>query len=203
MKRTFVSFPITDFLYVKKQLLYWASQFNVCCFLDNHHYSFNYHSYECVLGAGVDSYLSADAGNALSGLKQFCSNKEDWIFGHFGYDLKNELENLESSHADGVMFPDLFFFIPEVVVLLSDSEILVGATAANAGKLTEDIFGINPAIHPPSHVNITSRFSRKEYINTIRELQYHILRGDCYEVNFCQDFFLKKPPPIPYRFIYH
>jgi para-aminobenzoate synthetase component 1 len=31
--------------------------------------------------------------------------------------------------------------------------------------------------------------SREEYISKIKALQVHILRGDCYEINFCQEFF--------------
>jgi len=34
-----------------------------------------------------------------------------------------------------------------------------------------------------------SRFTREEYLATVVALQGHILRGDCYEVNFCQEFF--------------
>jgi para-aminobenzoate synthetase component 1 len=35
----------------------------------------------------------------------------------------------------------------------------------------------------------TPRFTREEYLDTVRHLQQHILRGDCYEINFCQEFF--------------
>ena len=33
---------------------------------------------------------------------------------------------------------------------------------------------------------IHSTISRNEYLQTIDQLQKHILRGDCYEINFCQ-----------------
>jgi para-aminobenzoate synthetase component 1 len=36
---------------------------------------------------------------------------------------------------------------------------------------------------------IESRISREDYIDAVKKLQQHILRGDCYEVNFCQEFF--------------
>ena len=32
------------------------------------------------------------------------------LFGHFSYDLKNQLENLSSKNPDHVLFPDLHFF---------------------------------------------------------------------------------------------
>ena len=40
-----------------------------------------------------------------------------------------------------------------------------------------------------SKVEIKSRFSKSEYIDIIEKLRNHILRGDCYEINFCQEFF--------------
>jgi para-aminobenzoate synthetase component 1 len=39
------------------------------------------------------------------------------------------------------------------------------------------------------NAQVQSRFSQKEYIATIQLLQQHILRGDCYEINFCQEFY--------------
>jgi len=33
------------------------------------------------------------------------------------------------------------------------------------------------------------RLDRTEYIQKIKSLQAHILKGDCYEINFCQEFF--------------
>ncbi|HEY5967240.1 MAG TPA: anthranilate synthase component I family protein, partial [Chitinophagaceae bacterium] len=38
-------------------------------------------------------------------------------------------------------------------------------------------------------VNIQQRVSKTEYIETIGQLKKHILRGDCYEINYCMEFF--------------
>lgn len=35
------------------------------------------------------------------------------------------------------------------------------------------------------------RLTRAEYLRRVRMLQEHILRGDCYEINFCQEFFAR------------
>ena len=35
----------------------------------------------------------------------------------------------------------------------------------------------------------SQKISKEEYIKTIEQLRQHILRGDCYEINFCQEFF--------------
>ena len=36
---------------------------------------------------------------------------------------------------------------------------------------------------------LKSKFSREEYLETVKKLQAHIAKGDCYEICFCQEFF--------------
>jgi len=39
------------------------------------------------------------------------------------------------------------------------------------------------------NINIQSRINKEEYTQIISKLKQHILRGDCYEINFCMEFF--------------
>jgi para-aminobenzoate synthetase component 1 len=39
---------------------------------------------------------------------------------------------------------------------------------------------------------IQNRIPKEEYLSIIRSLQRHILRGDCYEINFCQEFYAEQ-----------
>jgi para-aminobenzoate synthetase component 1 len=41
----------------------------------------------------------------------------------------------------------------------------------------------------PAIVNVQCRQSRQDYIQAVEALKKHIRRGDCYEVNYCMDFF--------------
>ena len=36
---------------------------------------------------------------------------------------------------------------------------------------------------------IQSRVTEEKYINTVKKLQAHMLHGDCYEINYCQEFY--------------
>ncbi|HYE54305.1 MAG TPA: aminodeoxychorismate synthase component I, partial [Chitinophagaceae bacterium] len=71
-------------------MLNWVNRFNICCFLDDHQYALSPHTYECLAGAGAIDIIHAPAGNAYTRLKEFASLHNDWLFGHFAYDLKNE-----------------------------------------------------------------------------------------------------------------
>lgn len=185
------SFTVSNFEETKQKLLNWATRFSSFCFLDNHQYQTKPHTVECLLAAGVKRELRADAGTAFNQLQQFIESEADrtgWLFGHLGYDLKNEIEQLSSSHPDGIGFPDLFFFEPEIVIRLNKDEMTI--ETKDAEKIYEEILSETlqtQVVHHP--VKIQSRLSREEYISIIDKLKQHILRGDCYEINFCQEFF--------------
>jgi len=125
------------------------------------------------------------------------------MFGHFGYDLKNEIENLVSENEDNINFPDLFFFIPEIIIELSNDKINIGLSGNNHNDILNEIeataFTDYKDEVSPKKV-IQSKFNKEEYIETIDTLKKHILRGDCYEINFCQEFFIKditiEPLPV-------
>lgn len=177
-------------------MLNWIQQFSTFCFLDNHQYQIPPHSMECLLGAGLKRSVCvpvASSGNTgLSALDQFQSfqGKEAnrWLFGHLSYDLKNEIEQLSSSHPDPVGFPDLYFFEPEIVIRISENEITIDG--AHPEKIFADINAITPAAGIPLKLTtVTNGMSKEAYCAVIEQLRQHILRGDCYEINYCQEFF--------------
>jgi len=247
--RNYVSFPIPtdqDIQFIKQQMLTWAVPFNICCFLDNHsyHHSSSAHSVECLLAAGAVEIVTASAGDAFDRLREWADARQDWLFGHFAYDLAQETEPVHGAagqqgegglgrvpgsgeSADPIGFPDLLFFVPKVVIELSQATVRIGSFGMDQEAIWEQIRRVIPAggedvdggvdmtvgkdmtaredatggergagrrgeasdssgWAPPA---FTSRFTREEYLAAVVALQEHILRGDCYEVNFCQEFF--------------
>jgi para-aminobenzoate synthetase component 1 len=183
------SFPVNDLNEIKYKVLNWSQQFGTFCFLDNHQYQIEPHTMECLLAAGTKRVLRANAGNALQQLQQFHAEGRSWLFGHLGYDLKNEIEQLSSLHPDPVGFADLFFFEPEVVIRLQEDKLWIDADDPEAVFASINAANELPGTKTNSAVIIHNRIPREEYISIIRQLQQHILRGDCYEINFCQEFF--------------
>lgn len=166
----------------------WVQQFNTFCFLDNHQYQLHPHTQECMLAAGVRRFVKAGAGTALQQLQQTLDAQPGWFFGHLAYDLHSETEGTASVLPDRLGFPDLYFFEPEVLIRLSPGELII--TADSPSAVWQQIAGM-PAhsAEPLQPVSFESRMNRQQYLDTIENLQRHILRGDCYEINFCQEFF--------------
>jgi para-aminobenzoate synthetase component 1 len=166
-------------------------RFGIFCLLDNNHYHFETPSFECLLAAGCKHHVKANAGNAFEQLKTFSrQHKGEWLFGHLGYDLKNETECLQSNNFDGIRFPDTHFFVPEFVLKLNKDQLVIycesGAVAIFEAITATDT---GKAFKNNKPFSVQGRISKTDYIDTVKKLQAHMLRGDCYEINFCQEFF--------------
>jgi len=173
-------------------MLTWAIPFNICCFLDSHSYDSSPPAFECLLAAGAVETFEATAGNAFSGLKEWSAGHEDWLIGHFAYDLARETEPIQGGHSfeDPIGFPDLTFFIPVHLILLQKDSIRIGSLGEDPAVIWAQIAGTVPAEKTGAATPaFTPRFTREEYLSTVTALRRHILRGDCYEINFCQEFF--------------
>ncbi len=185
-----VSFPIDNFNDFRTKMLNWAYQFNIFCFLDNQHYDFSAPAFECLLAAGCKRKIEAPAGKALAQLQNFYSReKGEWIFGHLAYDLKNETEDLLSHKKDDIGFSDLHFFVPEIVLQL-DADTVKIYCDKGAGDIYDAIRSFPVSTSPEkTNAKVQRKIEREKYISIIEKLKQHILRGDCYEINFCQEFF--------------
>ena len=178
-------------------MLTWASPFNICCFLDNQGYASG-SSYECLLAAGAVDTCTASAGGAFASLKGWAAARKDWCFGHFAYDLVAETEGLPVPDPEFVGFPDLFFFVPEVLILVEKGHVLIGCFHSDPESIWRAIARTVPEQKDPGAPPVfTPRFTRADYLSTIKTLQRHILRGDCYEINFCMEFFAQPSRPDP------
>lgn len=189
MKREYTSYSITDFYQFKYQLLDFAKRFGNFCFLDNNEYDFD-RSYECLAAIGTGNSITAGNENDLAELDPFKEKNKDWIFGHIGYDLKNKTEALSSKNQDGIGFPDFHFFVPQILLVLSKTNVTIGVVpGVDAGEVFKEIIATIPDESKSPPVSLERRFSQKEYLERIEKLQQHILRGDCYEICFCQELY--------------
>ena len=191
MKRVFVSYPVDDLQKTKYQLLNWAQAFDSFCFLDSQQYSLAHQEYECMLGVGIQTSITAASGHALQSLQTFAQLNPDWLFGHFGFDLKSETEQIATGKPAQIPFPDLFFFVPKLVILLKAGSLAIGSLQPDHQQVREAIQKCagHSSGHSAKIAAIRERFSRSEYLEAVARLQAHILRGDCYEINFCQEFY--------------
>jgi para-aminobenzoate synthetase component I len=179
-------------------MLNFGKKFGIFCLLDNHSFDFDT-SYECIAAAGVTASFNAAGLNGLQQLDFFDSEYHDWKFGHISYGVTSETEE-GGIDCDRIGFPGIHFFVPEIVFILTENEVQIGVCPGNdADQIYRDITAvILEEKTRGSVVSLKSRFNRGEYIVAVEKLQQHIKRGDCYEINFCQEFFAENAAIDPY-----
>ncbi|MDQ2752047.1 MAG: anthranilate synthase component I family protein [Bacteroidota bacterium] len=191
MMRNKAAFRIGDASLCKQQMLSWANQFSICCFMDNHQYQNKYSVYDCIAAAdAADLFLPQN--DTLSQLSSFTQqHRGNWLFGHVGYDLKNEIEELTSTHSDKVCFHPLFFFQPKTILLLRGNVLTIESSDEKPEDVYRNVIESNFQNDVPSDkiIKLQQRISKEEYSSMIGKIKQHILRGDCYEMNFCAEFF--------------
>jgi len=179
---------------IKYRMLNWAKQFSIFLFLDSNEYRSPYGKYECLLAAGATDILN---DTSLEALQQFHDRRKDWLFGHIAYDYKNDLEpRLSSRCAAQTGFPQLSFFCPQVVVHVDPAmtTLTIESNGADTQEIWEAICGSSEAVNPPlPHLKFEHNMSREHYLHSIATLQDHIVKGDCYEINFCCEGYANAP----------
>lgn len=174
------------------KMLNWASRFNIFCFLDDHGYAFPLHGQDLLLGAGARHRYDPPDGQAIAGLDGFLKHHGDWTMGHFAYDLKNEIEPLVSAHPDQTGFRDLGLFVPEVIVSLRQGELSIGLHGHEHEAVLREIMSAPDKFAGQAISGrgaIVHGMAEADYVDVIERLQQHILRGDCYELNYCMEHF--------------
>ena len=166
-------------------MLNWSQQFNIFCFLDNQDYTIQPHRYDCLLAVGSTHTIDATQAD-FSAVDAFLS-KKTWSFGHLSYDLGQGWYGLPADLKDGVGFSRFYFFQPEYLIRIIGEQVLIDG--GDTIKIFKEIQEQRIVHAPPSVVTFQSRYTKETYIETIQKLQQHIQLGDCYEINFCQEFF--------------
>jgi para-aminobenzoate synthetase component 1 len=175
--------------------LTWAQQFREIVFLDSNDYPQQYSSYDCLLAVDAFTSIKTDYHNAFEDLKQYQQITKDWLFGYLSYDLKNDVEVLNSTNFDGLDFPDLFFFQPKKVFLLKGNQLEIQYLNMCDDEVQEDFEAISNQqsviSNQQSNIKIEQRISKENYLDKVSKVLEHIHRGDIYEANFCMEFFIE------------
>ncbi len=158
------------------------------------HRNDNYSNYDLLAGIDVIETLTIN-GNSFDDLQNFHLKKQDWLFGFFSYDLKNELEKLSSDNPDRLNLPAIHFFQPRYVIRVSDNKLLLDYlpehnSESEAKLFLETLFiESSKKIQPKIAIQISAAVEKKEYLKNIKNIKEHIQRGDIYEMNYCTEFY--------------
>jgi para-aminobenzoate synthetase component 1 len=192
MRRS-ASYAIPDFYLLKKKLVFWAEKFSSAIFFDRNNYASFDDSRQCILAAGELQPLIISKGSTFEAIQEYFDREPDWLFGYLSYDISRETEpsafKITHPKSDGIQFPHAHFFRPRHLVEIENGRLFISSTD-NPDKIMEDINAIVlPKDRLDSTLQIQQRFLKQEYCKAVLNLKEHILNGDLYEINLCQEFF--------------
>ncbi len=214
MQRVIRNFSIDNPIEFKHKLFGWSKQYETAVWLDSNNYHQKYSSFDCALAVEEFTSIKTDYYNAFDKLKEYQSFTKDYIFGYISYDVKNDVEQLQSSNFDGLHFPDLFFFQPQKLIFIKGNTVEFHYLRMIDDELEEDfeeIYQANPTLidykeRAPKNndsVKIKLRIHKDEYHQKVTKVLEHIHRGDIYEANFCQEFYVENVVIDPYDIYAH
>lgn len=172
----------------KQKLYYWALNFKHFLILDSQHYE---SKYELLAAIGAIQLFQPQK-NFFEAFHTWQKSLKDWAFGHFSYDLKNEIEKLESNHPDYIGFPTLSFFQPAFIIKIDSNKVeylfLPQTPMEEIEKIHQTILNqqINEKV---SFSPFKKRISKEAYFDNFHKIRQHIQLGDIYEMNYCQEFY--------------
>ena len=171
-------------------MLHWANQCNICVILDNHQYTSAFQKTEYLVAAGAIQTFSTTPAS-LAALSRFIHEEADWLFGHINYDFKYANGPSVSPHYDPIGFPDIFFFQPETILQLTGNTLTIASSIQSPTVIWQELIqtkcGNDSTMQ--NNLHMQARISSEDYFAALEQLLQHIKRGDCYELNFCQEFF--------------
>ncbi len=179
----------------REKILDLSKSYEYNCILDSNFYPDPYGSYAFMAAIGAYRLLKADQ-DSFEALKKEHQKHSSWLFGHFAYDLKNQLEALESRHPKRFNFAALSFFEPKILFLQSRNRDCMEIWVQEEEEKTIKDW-LNAELpnkpQPPKTVlpKLQARQSKEEYLEAIQQLKKEILYGNIYEINYCTEFFSK------------
>ncbi len=173
---------------LKKKSLAWASQFDDCILLNANDIEYPFKPFKNVLAAEAHSYVKIERSTSFEDVKRAVDRVKDWLFGHFSYDLKNQIENLRSKNKDLLEFPEVSFFQPKHLIFFEARGITI-ETTEDPERIYSAI--VNTVIHENKSYDLDLHpdTSKKQYLENVGNLKNHILEGEIYEINYCISFF--------------
>ena len=176
----------------KEKAQLWASSFSMASIMDSQGYADPYARFDwCICAGEKERFVSKNKGSFLQIQAFIDRHPQSFIPGFLSYELKDEVEDLESQLPDYTDFPLACFFIPRYRIIANGDTIWIDA--AQAEQVLQEILSQDRTLPPFSFSgSIQQRMSEQEYKQTFSSVYQHLLRGDIYEMNLCQEFYAEQ-----------
>ncbi|PCJ80787.1 MAG: aminodeoxychorismate synthase component I [Bacteroidetes bacterium] len=163
------------------------SESHVVLLFDSSHHATSY----LALGCNRELVYDSPESGILEALEAFTKKGKSWTFGWLGYDLKNEIERLETRAPSPLAHPVLAWWEPEIVIKFSYSGYEVIQGDPNDPRTLEALSSLESQerknVYPEggNENEMVWSWKKDEYLKAFHEVKSLIKNGDVYELNLC------------------
>ncbi len=178
-------YPLSPGLEIKIQR--WAAANTYFQYLNGNGYQSKYSPFPHLIFVGQQELVisNEDSFKKLSDLLA----KKDWLYGYLSYDLKNEVENLQSTKPSTIAVDHLTFVVPEMILEIGQENFQI-ESIHEPDEIYKQITAMDASTTPalPSIERIQTRTTKDQYINNVNKIKQAIVEGEYYEMNYCIEF---------------
>ncbi|MEJ6583875.1 MAG: anthranilate synthase component I family protein [Crocinitomicaceae bacterium] len=146
-----------------------------------------------LLAFGKGELLICNSDDSINEIQLFVNEHQgEFIFSCLAYDLKNEIEKLNSENFDGMQFPKALLWVPECIVEIEndDFHFTIGENnQENETFVKHFIEEKNKTEFRNFPFQLKPRTSREDYLSHVNQLKEEIQQGNIYEINYCQEYY--------------
>jgi hypothetical protein len=143
----------------------------------------------CYLGIGSKRELLFEKPQPgiLKALEAFSKSGGSWTFGWLGYDLKNEIEHLETRNPSPLGHPVLAWWEPEIAIRFSDSSVEILSGDKDDPRMIEALESIKreSKVQEGIRGEMVWSWKKADYFKALDEVKQLIQQGEVYELNLC------------------
>lgn len=172
----------------KQKALLWAQKFKYVAWLQNNEISYlNQPFINCL--AVSNEKIRLDHNQTFDQLKLHLNKRKKWLFGYFGYNLVEEIEEIKINKSKTLEATTASFFEPLHLILFNDDQIEI--ISSNKDSVHEEINSIQLSNEWPNikNPNIECLVTKDEYLSIVNILKEKINKGDIYEINYSIEFY--------------
>ncbi len=199
---TFSGSCVDDFA---TKALRWGNQhFDITACLNSNNFDHDkYSSVQQIIALGAADSFHGSQTSVFNELKAFANQFNDWLFGFFSYEIKNQSEQLHSKNPDGINMPMAHFFRPVILLIRESNTWRIGCLPGYGNiSCAENVYSsilayLNNNNQGYSPINMKAKVSKLRYLQQVDSIKKHIQAGDIYEMNYCVEFFAENAHADP------
>lgn len=166
---------------LKLKMLNWLQPFSIFSYLCTNSICTTSGRYELLIGVAAEDApcFGIDAIEL--------ANNQDWYFGHIAYTYKSYVEeDLINTLPVFNGFPTSLFFKPTIVIYIERDSLDLVIVSPDPDLIYAQILQSRDTVPPIQETLVfSSSETQTDYQAKIQRIQDHIIKGDCYELNYC------------------